>query len=147
METTLIIQVGRTPIAVVNAIWSILDSGEKITRIIYLCTKETKPLTNKILKAVCELNPCRQEVEEITAEPDQIYLKLSNLIEREKKKGRRVILDITPGRKITSVLMLKAAYEKKADEVYYLLLKNIEYQDEIYSLIPWPAQKLLKVIH
>jgi len=147
--------VGWSPFAVINPFWAYCKSYKEIlNKIILIHTpyekiKENlnicKRYINEILKTYSEkgLNEIFIIEEEIEDDSLELYANmLKRIIHREiHQKPKKIILDITPGRKYMSAinLIFASRIENMVIQVFYLYL-----HENIYQNIPYPLTPIIK---
>ena len=145
--------VGTSPVAVVNTIWASCKKAHSfIPERVHLIYTEGPSGTKKhaeeakamistllqtygiknpeiILHAICD-KPIFEEYEKL----------LNSIINGETGE---IAIDLTPGRKYMSIFLHHIAMNnEKVDRLFYLLLKDNEYLNELYPVIPYQLQVL-----
>ncbi len=144
-ETVFIMPVGLSHAAVLNAAWALIEHGIEPSKIILLYSEGSAHVAEALKKALPTLVPVRVELKMVSE--DNVSSAISTvkaIAEREIEAGRRVIADITGGRKTMSAAIFAAASQLNL-EVYYLHLRDQSYLNELYPLIPIGAHKLVKI--
>ncbi|MFA4958020.1 MAG: hypothetical protein WC556_13715 [Candidatus Methanoperedens sp.] len=85
--------------------------------------------------------------EECMVDEDDINSYSTSFIDLiEKEKGNEIALDITPGRKFMSAIMMSGGIKMKISRVYYLHLKDYSFVDRPFVIIPLACQKLKNIV-
>ncbi len=135
--------IGSSPFAVINTIWAACKQGYVPDCLLFLVNEElNETWENTVIRWV----PLVLEEYGIS-EPRIVRLNVAetgfheikdfygSYISSFKEKGE-VAVDITPGRKYMSAIAMAAGISENANHVYYLHLKDSNYQDKPLSLIP-----------
>jgi len=145
--------VGTSPEAVFNPLWYLVEVYDWVPDRVYLLwnddVREQLEKVKKLIKRLSNAYGVRISVhageEERFSEenPVEFREKVVSLIGSLKHDGHEVIVDITPGRKFMSALLLGAAIVKNADEVTYLHLDDWrDYVGKLLFEIPMVKQRL-----
>lgn len=62
-----------------------------------------------------------------------------------KEAGNEIALDITPGRKFMSAIMMSGGLKMKISRVYYLHLKDYSFVERPFVIIPLACQELKNI--
>ena len=147
--------VGKSVFAVVNPLWACCREGYVPDRI-YLMTDTTlldnfERARNIISAVVAEHGKsaeiiCRRFTE---TDFDGILSTLREIIRVEKERGSEVAVDMTPGRKFMSAIMMSSGFGaegRRADRIYYLYLEDERrYGNRPWMRIPAPYQRLYEM--
>ncbi len=145
--------VSISPQAVFNVIWYVAEAYGFVPDRVYLIWNEgvarqletVKELVDalsryygKSVEVVADesVRVYEEDIEEFRSKVGQLLKSLN-----AEKKGR-IVVDITPGRKFMSSLLL-AAGMTYADHVVYLLLRDLSYMNNFLFHIPFSLQKLI----
>jgi len=142
-KRTWVSMVGSSVFAVVNPVWASCRSGYVPDAVYLLANRKVMDnleRVEKILRAIISEYGKEPEIRVIElAETDfrGIASAVGGVIKREKLTGSEVAVDMTPGRKFMSAIMMYSGLgedvEVKADRVYYLHLE----ESNRYSERPW----------
>lgn len=144
--------VGTTPEAVFNPLWYLAEVCSWIPDEVYLLWNEdVKDELERVKKLIERLSKAYEK--EITVKAgEELRFEESNPVEFREKVGMlvnelssrgEIIVDITPGRKFMSALLLGAAIVGKADEITYLHLDDWKkYIGKLLFEIPMVKQRL-----
>jgi len=138
LKWALVLTVGVRPEAVVSCAYAFRDRFGSPSIVYLFPSRSSKPLVERIARALEELLGDVEVRHEVVEEADigKASRVISGVIKRLKGEGFRVAVDITPGRKTMSIAAYKAAVESGAGLILYLHLKCREYESVIYPLIP-----------
>ncbi|QDA31656.1 hypothetical protein FH039_08675 [Thermococcus indicus] len=147
--------VGTTPEAVFNPLWYLAEVYSWIPERVYLLWNDdvteqlelVKRLIGKLSEAYrVSIEVIADEGMSFTEEdPVQFRERAGELIRKLKAEGHEVVVDITPGRKFMSALLLGAAISMGADEVTYLHLGNFRrYAGRLLFEVPMAEQRLFR---
>jgi CRISPR/Cas system-associated protein Csm6 len=148
--------VGTSVFAVVNPIWACCRTGDYIPEKVYLIVdkkvRDNAEKVKNILKVLLsEFGKSPEIVEKICEETDfkRLISTIGEVIKREKLAGNEVAVDMTPGRKFMSAIMMYSGLgenvEHRADRVYYLHLEERDYTNIPWIKIPIVYQKLYEM--
>ncbi len=148
--------VGNSVFAVVNPIWACCREGDYIPDRVYLIlnekVKDSAEKVKRILNVLLsEFGKEPDIVEKVCNETDfrGLISTIWNVIKKEKLAGNEVAVDMTPGRKFMSAVIMYSGVggdmEARADRVYYLHLQNNEYTNLPWIKIPVVYQKLYEM--
>lgn len=154
--------VGWSPFAVINPFWAHCKESKDIpTRIHLIHTKNLqfkknleicKSYINEILRVYLGNNYGEIVIKEHEIESDQIVIyadNLRNIINEEiSLKPKKIILDMTPGRKYMSAINMYYGLSNTdmPIKVYYLHLEESKYNDLPYPLTPIIKNELIDII-
>lgn len=156
--------IGRSPFAVLNSIWAAIEKKDVYPNKFCLLMTENDPGTEesyktirnwlpRILEAHCGIKidfDSEDDVFRVPIEENDMLdfrNKVQNYLDIFINGKMQVIIDITPGRKYMSgVLMSAGLNSENIYAVYYnhLLLKK--YQGDSYPLIPAPENQLYDLL-
>lgn len=141
---------GTSPEAVINSIWAACDVKGFIPDKIMLIhnaknekeVKKTIKQLSKILSSYNNSNPefITKKIPEMNFEDIQSTIR--TWIDKEKENNSEIAVDITPGRKFMSAIVMQAGIEAGIDHIYYLHLSDTSYLNEKYPRIPRTYQML-----
>ncbi|MDV3103756.1 CRISPR-associated ring nuclease [Thermococcus waiotapuensis] len=145
--------VGTSPEAVFNPLWYLMELRDWVPDEVHLLwnekvkeqLKKTERLLEKLGKAYgVEIKVIADEEKLFTEEdPVEFRDKVLSTIKSLKSLGYEVVVDITPGRKFMSALLLGAALAGGADEVTYLHLEDwTRYIGKLLFEVPMVKQRL-----
>jgi hypothetical protein len=143
--------IGSSPFAVINTIWAACKLEEYIPeKVLFIVNRNLKEenikavhsWTEELLKSYGIKNPVFESREVEEDDFGQIEDTFRCNISRLKHEGL-VAVDITPGRKYMSAIAMHCGLAEGASHVYYLHLKDFQYQDEPFPLIPIQKQQLI----
>ncbi len=145
--------VGTSPEAVFNPLWYLAEVHGWVPDEVYLLWNEkvtdrlekARGLIERLSKAYkAGINVIADETTLFTEEdPVEFREKALNTIKSLKSLGYEVVVDITPGRKFMSALLLGAALAGGADEVTYLHLQDwTRYVGRLLFEVPMVKQRL-----
>ena len=136
--------------AVLNSLWGAIHLKGFIPDKVYvLVCREAKsylPELSKWLKMLLVSYGSKAELVQVEVDEGnfgETAKLVSEIIESEKAHSNEVAIDITPGRKAIVSSILIPGWEKKADHVFYLYLKDLRNADRPYPMIPSDLQKLV----
>ncbi|HII61480.1 hypothetical protein [Pyrococcus horikoshii] len=149
--------VGTSPEAVFNPIWYLAEVYSWVPDRVYLFWNEKiLEKVEKLVNLIASLgNAYGKEIEVIRDEsvkfneenPIEFREKVSNLL-KSLVPEHEVVVDITPGRKFMSALMLGAGIASNAHEIVYLHLNNFpKYIGKLLFDIPMSEQALFQKKH
>lgn len=149
--------VGTRPFAVINPIWLACRKGEFVPERVYLIWNEgverEKEVVEKAVRLILESygvrNPEIIAGDETKVREDD-FSGLRDLLYKIKglEQGNEVAVDMTPGRKFMSALLMGVGFNKEGpvEKVYYLhLLDERRYQNRPLLLIPAKIQRLYEM--
>ncbi len=145
--------VGTSPEAVFNSLWYLVEAYDWAPDKVYLLWNdgvlEQLETVKKLIKKLSEaygisINVHAGEGMKFDEDnPVEFRDKVGSLIGLLKDEGHEVVVDITPGRKFMSALLLGAAMAKKADDVTYLHLDDWKsYLGKLLFEVPMVKQRL-----
>ena len=146
--------VGTTPEAVFNPLWYLAEGHSWIPDEVYLLwndgVKDKLEAVKKLVRRLAEAY--NREIDVIADEglrfteknPVEFRKKAGELVRELVSDGYKVIVDITPGRKFMSSLLLGAAIAGKASEITYLHLDDLSYVGRLLFEIPMAKQRLFR---
>lgn len=143
--------IGSSPFAVINTIWAACKLEEYIPeKVLFIVNRNLKEenikavhsWTEELLKSYGIKNPVFESREVEEDDFGQIEDTFRCNISRLKHEGP-VAVDITPGRKYMSAIAMHCGLAEGASHAYYLHLKDFQYQDEPFPLIPIQKQQLI----
>jgi hypothetical protein len=138
---------GLSDWAIVNSLWAAIRIRGYIPDKIYIFTigkrRRQADLAKKRFSVLLEGYRKKATIE-IVEVPEADFVcsgrLISDVVNREKSKGRTIAIDITPGRKAMVAGALVPGIQGKADHVFYLYLENFDYSDDIFMRIPMSIQ-------
>ncbi|NJE10074.1 hypothetical protein [Thermococcus sp. MAR1] len=147
--------VGTSPEAVFNPIWYLAEAYSWIPDEVYLLWNEevieelsrVVELVERLSRAYGKEIRVHSEVSLKFDESDPVSFRelALKLVKGLKEKGYEVIVDITPGRKFMSALLLGASLAGGADEVTYLHLEDFRrYLGKLLFEVPMVKQRLFR---
>ncbi len=147
--------VGTSPEAVFNPLWYLAEAYSWIPDEVYLLWNEevieelsrVVELVERLSRAYGKEIRVHSEVSLKFDESDPVaFRKLAGkLVRRLKRDGYQVVVDITPGRKFMSALLMGAAISANADEVTYLHLEDFRrYLGKLLFEVPMVKQRLFR---
>ena len=156
MQKVWVTVVGASVFAVVNPIWACCREEGYIPDKVYLIVdKKVKNNAEKAKNILSVLisefgkNPEIIEIECAETDFKRLISTIGEAIKKEKLAGNEVAVDMTPGRKFMSAIIMYSGIgedvEVKADRVYYLHLERNEYSDLPWNKIPMVHQKLYEM--
>jgi len=145
--------VGTSPEAVFNPLWYLVEAYDWVPDKVYLLWNEgvveqletVKKLIKKLFEAygVSIKVHAGEGLKFDEDNPIEFREKVGSLIGSLKADGHEVVVDITPGRKFMSALLLGAAMAKGADDVTYLHLDDWKsYIGKLLFEVPMSKQGL-----
>lgn len=143
--------IGSSPFAVINTMWAACKLDNYVPeRVLFIVNrnlkeKDTKTVywwTKELLRGYGVEDPIFEE--KIVEEDDfgDIEDVFRHNISSLKQEGA-VAVDITPGRKYMSAIAMHCGLAGGASHVYYLHLKDFDYQNSPFPLIPIQKQRLI----
>lgn len=146
-EWVVFVNVGTTPEAVYGPIWALAEEyGIKPSAVYLVYTEGSSRFLETVKRAVRVVLGKGVRFYEILvdeADIDKFVETVARHISGRKGEGRRVVVDITAGRKTMSVAAYKAALEAGADLITYLHLRDRAYEGWPYPLVPKALSKLV----
>ncbi len=147
--------VGTSPEAVFNPLWYLAEVYGWVPDEVYLLWNENvKEQLDKVKKLLRRLsNAYSVEIKVVAGEetlfneedPVEFRKRALETIKSLKSLGYEVVVDITPGRKFMSALLLGAALAGGADEVTYLHLQDwTRYVGKLLFEVPMAKQRLFR---
>jgi len=147
--------VGTSPEAVFNPLWYLVEVHGWLPDEVYLLwNEEVSEERSRVVELVERLSRAygkeirvHREENLMFDESDPIaFRKLAGkLVGRLKRDGYQVVVDITPGRKFMSALLMGAAISANADEVTYLHLDDWrKYTGKLLFEVPMVKQRLFR---
>lgn len=144
--------VGTSPEAVFNPLWYFAEIRSWVPDEVYLLWNEdVKEELEKVKGLIGRLSKAYRKEIKINAgeelrfdesDPVEFRKKAGRLVQELSKRGE-VVVDITPGRKFMSALLLGAALVEKAGEVTYLHLDDWRrYVGKLLFEVPMAKQRL-----
>ncbi len=134
----------------INPLWAacVLDGfiPEKVILITGRGLEEKTESIKKWLASIIQGYGKEPIFEECMFDEDDInsyYDSFVHLIEKEK--GNEIALDITPGRKFMSAIMMSGGLKMKISRVYYLHLTDYSFVERPFVIIPLACQKLKNI--
>ncbi|RLG50728.1 MAG: hypothetical protein DRN99_09370 [Thermoproteota archaeon] len=122
-----------------------MEHGVKPSKVILLHTLGSAKVARDLRKVLPHVLQARVELKQVNEEDVESAIStVEKVAKRELEAGRRVIVDITGGRKTMSAALFAAA-SKLGLEVYYLHLRDQSYMNKLYPLVPRGVQKLVKL--
>ncbi|GAB6134929.1 hypothetical protein [Thermococcus prieurii] len=144
--------VGTSVEAVINPLWYLAEVYSWLPNMVYLLwNDDVREQLEKAKELITELSKTYGASVKVVAgenlrfneeNPTEFREKAGSLIDSLKSKGYEVVVDITPGRKFMSALLLSAAMSENADEVTYLHLDDLSYTGRLLFDVPMVKQKL-----
>ncbi|MHA1593914.1 MAG: CRISPR-associated ring nuclease [Candidatus Baldrarchaeia archaeon] len=142
--------VGVSLAAICNTIWMCYDLDILRPNVFYLIYNEktrdlmydARDLISEICKTYGIPNPQIAGIKTKEDDLDQISREIRKILKFETKKGSRIAVDLTPGRKYMTLILAIIAAQFNVDHAFYLHLKDPQYQNELYPRIPQPLQEL-----
>ncbi len=140
---------GRSIWAVINALYAVLRQKAIRPELIYIVTedllKDKLELTQEGVQILAEEFGFKPKIEKMVVEegnPTVAGREISTLINRLKKEGFGIDVDITPGRKSLVAGIMIAIEKANVDNIYYLDIKTIVDVNIPYAMIPMQLQSL-----
>ena len=149
--------VGKSPFAVINPIWMSCKSGEFIPERVYMIWNENVSHQRKLVERGVSIILKRHGVRdpEIIADKrtkvkENDFTGFKSLLEmirdKELERGSEIAVDMTPGRKFMSALLMGLGFGRRTvQRVYYLHLSDERYLNTPLPLIPVKIQKLYEM--
>ncbi|KUH33935.1 hypothetical protein APY94_04185 [Thermococcus celericrescens] len=145
--------VGTSPEAVFNPLWCLAECHSWVPDEVYLLWNDNVAgELGEVYELIKRLSTAYGADIKVIAdeslkfdEADAVEFreKVGSLVEALKGKGYDVVVDITPGRKFMSALLLGAAMAKNADDVTYLHLREwTKYVGRLLFEVPMVKQRL-----
>lgn len=147
--------VGTSPEAVFNPLWYLAEVHSWVPDRVYLLWNEgVSDHLERVRELIGRLSEAYgKEIEVVAGEelrfseenPVEFREKVGKVIADLKAEGHEVVVDITPGRKFMSALLLGAAISASADEVTYLHLRDFRrYAGKLLFEVPMVEQRLFR---
>ena len=150
---------GMSPVAIINCIWCAIKRDSFIPdKVILIATEKAEQIFEQYKELLYTLllfyNPKIDkenflEIVKISNTPTFTEMNdiVTELIQKYKQQSASIAVDITPGRKIMSVVAISAALHLQVDRIYYLLLTDEPiYRDKLYGEIPCIHNKLYVIL-
>lgn len=140
----------RFTFATVNPLWAacILE-GFIPDKVILITDKNLANKTNVVktwLKKILQVYGKDPIFEEHVFDEEDINAYSTSFLRLiEKEKRNEIALDITPGRKFMSAIMMSGGIRMKIQRVYYLHLKDYSFAEQPFVTIPFSCQKLKNI--
>ncbi len=147
--------VGTSPEAVFNPLWYLVEAYNWIPDRVYLLwNDDVREQLERVKELIRRLSEAYGVEIKIKAGDGQRFREENPIEFREKagsligslvSEGHEVVVDITPGRKFMSALLLGAAMAKGADEITYLHLDDWRnYIGKLLFEVPMSKQRLFR---
>ena len=141
------VTVGTSPAAVLSCIWAYIEVNGPPREIILFPSPKARPVAETVRKAVEKAWPevGRCSIVEIPEYDVERAAEIIYGVFRERRRLGSIHVDVTPGRKSMSIAVYKAALDAGAEKVFYLHLRDDEFKETLYPLIPVGARKLVRL--
>ena len=149
--------VGTSPEAVFNPLWYLVEVHSWIPDRVYLLWNDgVRDQLEDVKRLIKRLSSAYGVGIEIIAGDEQRFSeenpvefrrKVGHLVGSLKRDGYEVVVDITPGRKFMSALLLGVALSANADEITYLHLDDWkDYIGKLLFEVPMTKQRLFRKV-
>jgi len=145
---------GRSTWALLNAYYSVVDSGYHPSRVHIIVEENFLPQlenAHKGIEIIGEGFSLSQTIESHTvAEADFINagMEIFSLIKKLEADGFEIAIDITPGRKalVTAALIPAMKSASPISHIFYLAIKTVKNASRPYYMIPFAIQDLQDIV-
>lgn len=143
----LITMMGPSTWGMFNSIWADIKNHDYRPDRVYILTEKRDHRFHRargMIEILLERYGARSEVIPVVISNDNIRKvreEVRKIGLKEREKGNRVALDLTPGRKGVVLGTIFAGWDKKIfDKVFYLYIRSLRNADRPYVLIPFSVQ-------
>lgn len=138
---------GLSDWAIFNSLWAAVRLRHYLPDRIYIFTikkrRKQAELARKRFTILLKEYGKKARIEIIeVAEADFVGSgkRINEVVKKEKSRGNRIAIEVTPGRKAMVAGALVPSIQGRADHVFYLYLENFDYADNLFMRIPLTVQ-------
>ncbi len=149
-DYTVLTFTGLSKWATLNSLWAIIEKMGKEPRNVVLV--HTSPISNeaksarKMIETLLSQSDKKHFIHDISVPPENFHelpQRLKEYVDRSQRFDEKVVLDVTPGRKLFVATLLDSPLCDAVDTVSYLFLDRLEGAGCPYPMIPFKRQTLI----